>query len=130
MRVYPFSDTKYLCISSLFIGLSSLALYALNQKMMALILGFLCFSSINHWRNYLENGWRQRLDISYVGFCLLYIMYRFFQETEFMFFMGMSLLFTIGLLCLYTYICEHLWVVVHSTIHLYVSFFIPFLYML
>jgi hypothetical protein len=131
MRSYPFSDTKYLCLSSCFMGISSWALYRLKEYVLSFLLGVICFTSINHWRNYLENGWRQRIDISWVFLCALYIpLYTLYAKGEFQLYMGLSLLLCIAALCLYTYICESYWVVVHSTIHLYFSFFVPLLYIL
>lgn len=127
---YPFEVTKYLCMSSCLMGISSIVLYQLKEKLVSFMMGILCFTSINHWRHYVLCGWRQRLDIAWVTFASILFTVFTLCRSEFHIYLGLSLCFTAIVLFLLTHLCEKYWVVCHSAIHLYAAFFVPLVYIL
>ena len=131
MTHFPFSETKYLCISSGLIGISSVILYLLREYTMSFFSGILCLTSVNHWRDYIENGWRQRVDISWIVVMLLYLMLNIiYYGTEFQIYLFLAV---ISCMMIFFHIStrgKEYWIVSHSTLHLYFSFFVPMLYIL
>jgi hypothetical protein len=124
---YPFEQTKYLCVSSCLIGLSAVVLYTLHENTFSFLLGVLCLTSINHWRKYVENGFRQRIDIAWVILCGLYIGWKTIGENDLKQYLILSLLLS----SIFFYVVSkqggHYWVVFHASLHLYLSFFVPLL---
>jgi hypothetical protein len=125
---YPFEETKYLCVSSGLMGLSSLLLYGLHEHTLSFLLGILCMTSLNHWRNYVDHGIRQRIDISWVVICSVYIAWKILSEgCEYKNYLFLSVLVS----CMFFWVIslrgKSFWVVFHSSLHLYLSFFVPLL---
>ena len=127
---YPFSETKYLCISSFMIGIGSILLYKLGEKLPSVLLGILCLTSLNHWRDYEPGGWRQRLDIGFVATGSLLFAGITLCRSEYHIYLGLVLAFTTIALFLCTHLFERYWIVCHTSIHLYAAFFVPLLYIL
>ena len=125
---YPFEETKYLCVSSCLIGFSALLLIGLHEYTLAFLLGVLCVTSVNHWRHYVEHGIRQRIDISWVVVCGLYIaLHTFFYGNEFMNYILISVLISLFFFFMISLRGGNYWVVAHASLHLYLSFFVPWL---
>ena len=127
---YPFEETKYLCISSSLIGVSALYMYIYDSTL-SILLATLSLTSINHWRNYVENGIRQRIDIACVFLCGLYIGWKTLcDKNEFKLYFYFSVLVCLALFFFISMRGCSYWVVSHVSLHLYLSFFVPFLYIL
>ena len=131
MRTYPFSDTKYLCISSGLIGLSSAILFFLNEKFGSFLMGILFLTSINHWRHFVLGGWKQRLDVAWIILmgCFLFTLVILYKS-NFHIWLSLSVAFTMMLFYIYTHLFERYWIVAHSSIHIYAAFFITMIYIL
>jgi hypothetical protein len=127
----PFETTQYLCMSSCFIGLSAVTLYFLQKYTISFLTGVLCMTSLNHWRDYQYGGWRYRMDIAWVNLCLLYgFLCIFYEGNEFQQYMLLSMIACLALFFQISESCIRQWSVFHMSIHLYVSFFVPLLYIL
>jgi len=124
---YPFEQTKYLCASSCLIGISSVVLYTLHEKMLSFLLGVLSLTSINHWRKYVENGFRQRIDIAWVILCGLYIGWKTIGSNDLKQYLFLSLLLSSNFFYVVSKQGGSYWVVFHASLHLYLSFFVPLL---
>jgi len=123
---YPFEETKYLCVSSGLIGISALLLFGLKEYILSFLLGVLCITSINHWRNYIHHGIRQRIDISWVIFCGIYITWIIVrQRNEYKNYLLFSVLASLFVFFIFSLRGQKYWVVFHSSLHLYLSFFVP-----
>ena len=127
---YPFEETKYLCVSSCLIGISAIVLYTLHEHTLSFLLGVLCLTSINHWRKYVQNGFRQRIDIAWVILCGLYIGWKTMDSND----LKQYIILSVVLSSVFFYAISmkggSYWVVFHSSLHLYLSFFVPLLYIL
>ena len=123
---YPFEETKYLCASSGLMGLSSLALIGVHEYTLAFLLGVLCLTSLNHWRNYVDHGIRQRVDIAWVILCSLYLAWKTGCEGNAY---KNYLFFCVLVSCSFFWIMSlragSYWLVFHASLHLYLSFFVP-----
>ena len=127
---YPFEETKYLCVSSGLIGVSALYMYIYDSTL-SFLLATLCLTSINHWRKYVENGIRQRLDIACVFLCGLYIAWKTLcNKNEFKLYLFFSILVCLSIFFFISMRGGCHWVVFHASLHLYLSFFVPLLYIL
>ena len=125
---YPFEETKYLCVSSCLIGLSSLVLIGLHEYTLSFLLGVLCLTSINHWRNYVHHGIRQRVDIAWVIFCGIYITWiTLCERNEYKNYLLFSVLFSLFIFFIFSLRGQSYWVVFHASLHLYLSFFVPYM---
>jgi hypothetical protein len=125
---YPFEETKYLCVSSGLMGVSSLLLYGLHEYTLAFLLGILCLTSLNHWRNYVNRGIRQRIDVSWVVICSLYIAWKILsQGCEYKNSLFLSVLVSCSFFWFISLRAGGYWLVAHATLHLYLSFFVPLL---
>ena len=125
-----FEITKYLCMSSCFMGLSALVLFSMGNYVLSFLLGVLCLTSINHWRRYEYGGWRQRLDMAWVNLCGVYGLLDMTYGTEFQQVLFFNLLYCIWIFYRLSMLEQKEWPVFHMSIHLYVSFFIPLIYLL
>ncbi len=131
MTNYPFSETKYLCMSSGLIGISSIILLWLREYTMSFFSAVLCATSLNHWRDYIDQGWRQRVDISWViVYGIYYMLNVIYYGNEFHIYLFLSVLSCIIILFHISNRGKEYWVVAHSAMHLYFSFFVPMLYIL
>jgi len=123
---YPFEETKYLCASSGLMGVSSLLLYGLREYTLSFLLGILCVTSLNHWRQYTDQGIRQRVDVAWVVICSLYLAWNTFcQGNEFKNYLFFSVLVSCLFFWLVSLRGKSYWVVAHASLHLYLSFFVP-----
>jgi len=126
-----FQTTKYLCMSSVFIGLSSILLFYMGKYVISLLSFILCLTSLNHWRDYQYRGWRQLMDLFMVFVCGLYIAIEIFlYGSEFQKVVLVSMFFCIFGFFGISMTESKAWSVFHMTIHLYASFFIPLMYLL
>ena len=115
-----------LCLSSCFMGVSSLVLYLIGEYTFSFLMGVLCATSINHWRDYVERGIRQTIDIAWVYLCIVYSVYYMFQYgSEFQQYLTLSVLLCILLFYKAYLFFPEKWILFHMTVHLYASFFIP-----
>ena len=125
-----FETTKYLCASSCFIGFSSLVLFFMEKKIISFLLGVLCLTSLNHWRDYQLGGWRQRVDMAWVNVCGVYGLFEVLTYgSEFQQFIFLSMLYCIWIFYKISMLEYREWPIFHMSIHLYVSFFIPLMYL-
>lgn len=115
-----------LCLSSCFMGLSSLALYQLGEDDFSFLMGVLCVTSLNHWRDYVDRGIRQTVDIAWVYFCIVYVSYYLFHYgNDFQQHLALSVLLCIILFYKAYLLFPEKWIYFHMSIHLYASFFLP-----
>jgi hypothetical protein len=122
---------EWLCYSSCFMGLSSLVLHYMKEDDLSFLMGVLCMTSLNHWRDYVDRGIRQTVDIAWVYFCIVYIFYYIMNYgTDFQQYLSMSVLLCIILFYKAYWLFPEQWVFFHMSIHLYASFFIPVALML
>jgi hypothetical protein len=118
--------SPWLCLSSCFMGLSSLFLYHLGEDDFSFLMGVLCITSLNHWRDYVDRGIRQTVDIAWVYLCIVYAFYYMVHYgNDFQQFLAMSVLLCIVLFYKAYYLFPERWILFHMSIHLYASFFIP-----
>lgn len=123
--------SPWLCLSSCFMGLSSLMLYQMEQDDFCFLMGVLCMTSLNHWRYYVDRGIRQTIDIAWVYLCIVYVMYYMVQYgNDFQQHLALSVLLCIILFYKAYYVFPNQWIFFHMSIHLYASFFIPVALML
>jgi hypothetical protein len=126
-----FQTTKYLCMSSAFIGLSSVLLFYMGKYVISFLSFILCLTSINHWRDYQHGGWRQRMDLFMVLVCGLYILIEiFFYGSEFQKVLLVTMFFCILVFFRISMTECKAWAIFHMNIHLYASIFIPLVYLL
>lgn len=107
-------------------GLSSLVLYEIGEEDFSFLMGVLCLTSLNHWRDYVDRGIRQTVDIAWVYFCIAYVVYYMLKYgNEFQQHLALSVLLCIIMFYKAYYFFPEQWVFFHMSIHLYASFFIP-----
>jgi hypothetical protein len=128
--MYSFEETKYLCFSSLFITISSIVLFYLQKYVLSFLMFVLSVTSINHWRRFELGGWRQSLDLAWVNVCGLYGLLDSFCGTEFQQCLFLSMIYCVWIFYKISQTCCRQWVIFHTSIHIYVAFFIPLLYLL
>jgi len=118
--------SQWLCLSSCFMGISSFVLYQMEEYDFSLLMGVLCITSLNHWRDYVDRGIRQTIDIAWVYLCIVYVFYyMMYYGNEFQQHLAISVLICVILFYkAYLFFPDH-WIFFHMTIHLYASFFIP-----
>jgi len=127
----PFETTKYVCMSSVFIGISAIILYLLEVYDFSFFMGILCMTSLNHWRKYELGGWRQRIDLTWVNICFVYFTKNIlYKGTEFQQYLAFSVLICMILFFQISKSSIQYWLIFHMAIHLYVSFFVPMLFLL
>ena len=123
--------TQYLCMSSVFIGISSFVLVSLGKYVQSFLMSILFLTSINHWRDYQLGGWRQRVDMAWVNVCALYGLYDLMLDgTEFQWTIVGNMLICVFIFYRISQLEYKHWSVFHMAIHLYAFFFIPLLYVL
>jgi hypothetical protein len=94
-------------------------------------MGVLFMTSINHWRDFVLGGWKQRLDVAWIiimAFFLFTLVILF--KSEFHLWLTLSVAFTMMIFYIYTHLIERYWIVAHSSIHIYAAFFITMVYLL
>ena len=129
--MYPFEETKYLCMSSLFIGISSIVLFHFKKYVISFLMFVLCLTSINHWRRYEYGGWRQQLDLAWVNVSGLYGMIdTLYYGNEFQRYLCFSMIYCVWIFYKISKTSFSQWIVFHMSIHIYVAFFIPLVYLL
>ncbi len=125
-----YETTKYLCMSSGFIGISSIVLYSLKQYELSFLWGVLCITSVNLWRDYKYGSYRHFFDLLWVKICIGYgFLSIFYQGDEFHRYVFLSVLCCITLFFIVSKSRCKYWVIFHMSIHLYISFFAPFLFL-
>lgn len=103
----------------------------MEKYAISFLLGILCLTSINHWRDYQYGGWRQRVDLAWVNLCGVYgLLDILTYGTEFQQFIFFSMLTCIWFFYRMSMLEQREWPVFHMSIHMYVSFFIPLMYLL
>jgi len=118
--------SKWLCLSSFFMGLSSIVLYQLGKDDFCFLMGVLCMTSLNHWRHYVDRGIRQSIDIAWVYLCILYgFYYMLHYGNDFQQYLFLTVLLCIILFYKAYWLFPKQWIIFHMSIHLYASFFIP-----
>ena len=99
--------------------------------MISFLLGILCLTSLNHWRDYQLEGWRQVLDLAWINVCGMYgLIDTFIYGTEFQQAIFLSMIYCIWIFYKVSEMGYSQWYIFHMNIHLYVSFFIPLMYVL
>lgn len=112
-------------------GISSVVLFQLKKYVLSFLSGVLCLTSINHWRDYKQGGLRQRIDIAWVNICGFYGLFEtFIFGNEFQQCIFLSMLYCIWIFYKISETQCEKWSVFHMAMHLYVSFFIPLMYLL
>lgn len=126
----PFEITQYLCVSSVFMGVSSWILFLLGVYDVAFMMGILSITSINHWRKFELGGWRQRLDLVWVNLFFTYMLIKFLFLGDWQQYIAFSLLVCTLIFFQISKTSIEKWVIFHISIHLYVSVFVPMLFIL
>jgi hypothetical protein len=111
-------------------AVSSLVLYSLGQQVLSFLMGVLCLTSLNHWRDYQYGGWRQRIDMAWVNVCGLYGIFEVIQGTEIQQMIFFNMLACVFLFYQISKLEYQHWSIFHMSIHLYAAFFIPLLYVI
>lgn len=126
-----FEVTKYLCASSCFMGVGSMVLFKLEKYALSFLSCVLFLTSLNHWRDYQAGGWRQRIDIAWVNVCGFYgLIETLLYGTEFQQCIFLSMIYCIWIFYKISETKYRQWSIFHMSIHIYVSFFIPMMYLL
>jgi len=125
-----FETTQYLCMSSSLFAVSSAILFYLERYVISFLMGILCLTSINHWRDYQLGGWRQRIDMAWVNVCGLYGVLEVLQGTEIQRMIFFNMMACVALFYRISQQEGPQWSIFHMSIHLYAAFFIPLLYLI
>lgn len=125
----PFEITQYLCISSGYMGVSSWILFLLGVYDVAFLLGIVSITSLNHWRKF-ELGWRRRLDLACVNLFFTYMLLKILFLGDWQQYIAFSLLVCTLIFFQISKSSIEKWVIFHISIHLYVSVFVPMLFLL
>ena len=114
----------WLSLSSCFMGITSLMLYQIEDDF-CFLMGVLCMTSLNHWRDYVDRGIRQTVYIAWLYLCILYVVYYMIcYGSDFQQYLAMSVLLCIILFYKAYYLFPNKWILFHMSTHLYMSFFI------
>jgi len=124
-----FSDSLF-CTSFLILIASCITYY--NRDYMTSFCGFcLFFTSINFWRNPQYN-FHRTLDMTMCKFIMIFFIITSFTLCEFDRVLFQSILFVVILFNIVENILwlldSHKWVIFHLAMHIYVSYFIIFIY--
>jgi hypothetical protein len=111
-------------------GLSSFILCLLGVYDIAFLLGILCITSLNHWKKFELGGWRQRLDLAWVNFFFTYMLLKILFLGDWQQYIAFSLLTCLLIFFQISKSSIEKWVIFHISIHLYVSVFVPMLFIL
>ena len=130
---YPVSReiSEYFFCSSFLIGIAACITYYNRDYITSLFVFCMFFTSINFWRNPLYNIHRT-LDMTMCKILMLFFIISSFTFCEFkrvlfecVLFVALLFNITENILWIYD---SHKWIIFHLAIHIYVSYFIIFIY--